>query len=95
MIHGFHCSGEAPTCAFIRVSRHPHAHAHSTPHTRRPLLWFMPEVDLRHLSGDAIFHRGGGGNVSLPTFDPDTDEGIYEDAIALARVAWGWIGGAA
>lgn len=56
-----------------------------TPHTRQPLLWFMPPVDLRHLSGVALFHRGGGATVSFPTFDVDADEGIYEDAIALAN----------
>jgi hypothetical protein len=56
-----------------------------TPHNRAPVLWFMTPVDLRHLAGDVIFHRGGGGNVSLPAFDIEADEGIYEDAIVLAN----------
>ncbi|RTL21344.1 MAG: hypothetical protein EKK55_16385 [Rhodocyclaceae bacterium] len=56
-----------------------------TPHTRLPLLWFMPPVDLRDLAGVVIFHRGGGGNVTLPSYDVDLDEGIYEDAIAFAN----------
>lgn len=56
-----------------------------TPHTRKPLLWFLPPVDVRHLSGVVLFHRGGGAAVSFPTFDVDADEGIYEDSIALAN----------
>lgn len=55
-----------------------------TPHSRQPVLWFQAAVDLRDLSGVTLYHRSGGGDVVMPTFDTDLDEGIYDNAIALA-----------
>jgi len=44
-----------------------------------PQFALLSAWDMRSLSGDQLFTRSGGGNVSMPTFS--AGEGVYEDVL--------------